>query len=71
MKLTIELDEDDYRDLNREIAFRQRIGRPLPEGESDRIGGIIGEIVRDLWEYRGEALRDNPPDMQGVPGVDL
>jgi len=58
MKTTIEFDEDDFRDLNREIAFRQRIRRPVPAGNSDRVGSMIGEIVPDLWEYRAAAMSE-------------
>lgn len=52
-KITLIVDDDDYRDIMREIAFRQRTRRPLPDGDSDTAGSMVGEIVRDLWEYRG------------------
>ena len=51
-KLEIIMDEDDYRDLQKEFARRQARSQPLPEGESDIRGAMIGEIVRDLVEYR-------------------
>jgi hypothetical protein len=63
-KVELLMDDDDYRDLQKEITHRQsrlrmpdpdRPGRTvvfLPEGESDLAGAIVGEIVRDLWDYR-------------------
>jgi hypothetical protein len=44
------LDEDDYRDFLKELSFRGR--RDLPEGESNFDGAHVGEMIRDLWEYR-------------------
>lgn len=51
-RLWIALDDDDYRELQAEADKRLAEGRELPEGHSCEIGGIIGEIVRDLNEYR-------------------
>ena len=51
-KLEIELDEDDFRDLQKEFSKRQARRQKLPEGKSDIRGAMIGEIVRDLWDYR-------------------
>lgn len=54
--ITLQLDEDDYRDLQKEFAIRQlrrdADGINLPDGESNLPGAMIGEIVRDLWDYR-------------------
>lgn len=64
MKITIDLDDDDYRDFNAAIATYQRRnhvagrGTILPEGESCAAGAIIGEICRDWLEARGELRQD-------------
>lgn len=71
-KVHITIDDDDWRDLCREVAFRQRIRRPLPDGESDKLGGHIGEIVRDLWEYRGGHPDDSQFNVdwpENTPGI--
>jgi hypothetical protein len=61
-RLVLELDEDDYRDIQREITRRQvrsrvALGEPLteslPDGESNLAGAVLAEVVRDLWEYHG------------------
>ena len=65
--ITLVLDEDDNRDFQAEIARRQaesRIADPddprrtvpnLPEGDSNLLGAMVGEIIRDLnatvWKY--------------------
>ena len=49
---TIIFDDIDYATIQRVIAYRQRLKRPLPDGESDTFGATLAEIVRDLWEYR-------------------
>ena len=62
MKITFDLDDGDYRDLNAAIATYQRRNRwkdeqggvLIPEGESDLLGAIIGEICRDWMEAGGE-----------------
>lgn len=54
-KIELIVDDDDYRDIQKEFAERQAHisqGFDLPEGESDLRGAMVGEIVRDLWEYR-------------------
>lgn len=51
--LTMNLDPDDFASLTEEINHRR--GRPLPDGTSDRLGAIVGEICRDLEEYREKA----------------
>jgi hypothetical protein len=57
--MTINLDDDDARDINRAIAHYQATRRwtaaqgggvLLPEGESDLAGAILGEICRDWLE---------------------
>lgn len=74
-KITLIVDDDDYRDIMREIAFRQRVRRPLPDSESDTLGSMVGEIVRDLWEYRGlkaaadAAVGDVHEWPENTPGV--
>lgn len=67
-RIVLEVDEDDYRDIVTEIAHYQAVRRRshttgellLPDGESDIAGAIIGEIVRDLREYREHWERENP-----------
>lgn len=63
--LTCMLDDDDARDINAAIAHHQRTrrwpaneggGHMLPEGDSDTIGAVLGEICRDWLESQG-ALR--------------
>lgn len=52
--ITLIVDEDDYRDINRAIAeWQVHPGvSHLPEGESDTAGAIVGELVRELWDLR-------------------
>lgn len=56
--MTINLDEQDFATIQREIARRQTRSRwpdggvILPEGESDIAGSLIAEAIRDLEEYR-------------------
>lgn len=57
-QLTLNVDDDDERDINAAIARYQKTcrwhdkqgGVMLPEGESDLAGAIIGEICRDWLE---------------------
>lgn len=54
-QIILEVDDDDFRDIQKEFARRQKRiakGFELPDGESCLRGAIVGEIVRDLWEYR-------------------
>lgn len=56
-QIILNVDDDDYDAIQQEFAKRQRLiaeGFDLPEGESDLPGAMVGEIVRELWEY--EAL---------------
>jgi hypothetical protein len=62
-RMELILDEDDYRDLQKEFSLRQSRCRDadgvmLPEGESNLPGALIGEIVRGLWDYRDLLNRD-------------
>lgn len=51
-RMELILDDDDYGAIQDEITRRQLTDRPLPEGESNLAGAMIGEMVRDLVEYR-------------------
>lgn len=62
-KVILEMDSDDFDALQSEFAQRQTSiskGFLLPDGESDLRGALVGEIVRDLWEYRSLWEADNP-----------
>ncbi len=54
--ITLELDEDDWDSIQGEIARRQvnrdKDGPLLPDGESNMVGAMLAEAVRDLQEYR-------------------
>lgn len=54
--ITLELDEDDWDTIQGEIARRQsrrdKHGPLLPDGDSNMIGAMLAEAVRDLEEYR-------------------
>lgn len=62
--MTFTVDELDYATIQKEIARRQsgtRMTDPndpsrtvpcLPDGDSDMIGAMIAEIIRDLNDYR-------------------
>lgn len=58
--ITLELDEDDYRDWIDESATYDE--SMLPDGDSNREGAIVGEIIRSLQEYRSLWEKDNPID---------
>ena len=65
--MTLVLDEDDYRDIQAEIALRQARGGAamLPDGDSNLAGAYIAEAVRDLTDYRDLFSADRqrePPD---------
>ena len=51
-QVILQLDEDDARVWHEEVSARQRIRRPLPDGESNTAGAMVAEIIRDLNEYR-------------------
>ena len=56
-QIILNVADDDSDAIQQEFAKRQRLiaeGFDLPEGESDLPGAMVGEIVRELWEY--EAL---------------
>lgn len=50
IKMSMLLDPDDFAALTAEIEYRR--DRPLPDGTSDRLGSLVGEICRDLVDYR-------------------
>ena len=54
--ITLELDEDDWDSIQGEIARRQvnrdKDGPLLPDGESNMVGAMLAEAVRDLQDYR-------------------
>lgn len=63
--LVLELDDDDYDAIQREIAHRQARmrdarGTILPDGDSNLAGAIMAEVVRDLDEYRSMFDREGP-----------
>lgn len=57
-KMTLDLDEHDYKTIQHEIAKRQSRSRwpdggvIVPEGSSCIAGSLIAEAIRDLDEYR-------------------
>lgn len=60
-QIVLDCDDDDYRDLQAEIARQQaaahqlkdRDGNPCyPEGTSNVAAVSLAEAVRSLWEYR-------------------
>lgn len=57
-KIVLDVDEDDYRDIMGEIEHYRTVRRRgpsgllLPDGTSSTEGAIMGEIVRDLRDYR-------------------
>lgn len=63
-EITLLVDDDDYRDITTELHIRD--SRMMPDAElgSNIAGRCVGEIVRDLWEYRALALRGRDP-LQG------
>lgn len=64
--ITLELDEDDWDSIQGEIARRQarrdEHGPLLPEGESNMVGAMLAEAVRDLEEYRAAWESEHPPE---------
>lgn len=67
--IILECDEDDYRDIQAEIARCQELahrnplsdGSPCyPDGESNVAAICVGEAVRSLWEYRALYEIDHP-----------
>ena len=60
--IELQVDEDDFRDIQKEFAQRQAQRRVLPDAEigSSLAGRMVGEIVRDLWEYRSLHRRKKP-----------
>lgn len=67
---TVELDEDDLRDVLEEIQARIDRGDALPDGESCERGAHLGEIVRDLVDYRAYWEANNPPKPADTPTCD-
>jgi hypothetical protein len=57
MKITLEVDDDDFRSIHEAITERQVLLRDkesiiLPPGEGNLAGRIIGEICRDWLDGR-------------------
>lgn len=61
--ITFVLDDDDHAAFQKQVAYYQTRYRVkneetgkteplLPEGDSDLLGAIVGEAMRDLDEYR-------------------
>lgn len=65
-RIELVLDDDDYRDLMAELELRK--GRELPEGESNDAGAHVGEIVRDLRDYRDLYDAEHPREFRGAAG---
>lgn len=64
-QIVLELDAEDFDDIQREIAHRQQRCRDeegivLPDGDGNLAGRIVAEIVRDLWEYRAIWEQEHP-----------
>lgn len=57
--ITLLLDEQDYDTIQNEVAYRQRLeseGIPgVADGDSNLIGAVVAEAIRDLDEYRALA----------------
>lgn len=53
-KIELLVDDDDFRDIQKEFARMQslRVGLPDAEDGASLAGRMVGEIVRGLWEYR-------------------
>ena len=53
-KIELLVDDDDFREIQLEFTMRQKMRRELPDAErgSSISGRMVGEIVRDLTEYR-------------------
>jgi hypothetical protein len=49
-RIELLLDDDDYRDIQAELAHRAK--RELPPGESNEAGAHLAECVRDIRDYR-------------------
>lgn len=61
--VVLELGADDYRDWLAEVEIRK--GRPLPDGDSNDEGAMVGEIIRDLHEYREISERRRRSEING------
>ncbi len=71
-EITLLVDDDDWRDVWAELQIRD--GRCLPDTEygANEAGRCVGEIVRDLWEYRSLWERnhdDEQIDAAWLPSV--
>lgn len=60
-KIELLVDDDDFRDIQLEFTLRQKQERGLPDAEegASLAGRMVGEIVRDLVEYRGLHRREH------------
>lgn len=52
-KIELLVDDDDYRDIQAEFYYRRDRDLPDAEDGANDEGRMLGEIVRDLIEYRG------------------
>ena len=63
--IVLELDEDDWNTIQGEFARQQscrdKHGPLLPDGESNLVGAMVAEAIRDLEEYRASWEAQNPP----------
>jgi hypothetical protein len=53
--MTLLLDEDDYRDVQRALAQRQTM--TMPDTDSNLVGGLIAEICRTFTDWKGMGFR--------------
>lgn len=62
--ITLELDEDDWNTIQSELArqqtFRDSNGPVLPDGDSNMVGAMIAEAIRNLEEYRSIWEAEHP-----------
>ena len=64
--ITLELDDDDYATIMAEVELRrfqdaENGESTMPDGDSDEIGAVIAEAIRDIDDYRAMYDRDHPP----------
>ena len=48
-RMVLEMDADDWRDIRRAIAMRER-AMPMPDGTSNNDGAAVAEICRGYME---------------------
>lgn len=57
-RMTLELDDDDFRDITAELD--RRTARDLPDGKSNTVGAHVAEIVRDYVELNDVWQSEHP-----------